>query len=211
MGQADEMNATELVGYVASALVVISLAMTSVVRLRAVSLVGSLTFGVYGALIGSVPIIITNGAIAVLNVWFLRAELGGRRKLGVTVVPADSPFLVDFVGYHLADIHRFQPDFELPPPADDTAAMLLLRDGLPAGVLIGRIEGSELHVILDHVIKPYRDSQISTWVYGKGSGVFRRLGVDRVCSSPGAEQHSSYLERMGFRRVGDRYELDLTG
>jgi len=40
-----------LIGHTASALVVLSLTMTSVVRLRIVSLCGSVTFFVYGALI----------------------------------------------------------------------------------------------------------------------------------------------------------------
>ena len=71
-----ELSPTEIIGYVASLLVVVSLAMTSVVRLRTISLVGSVAFVVYGVLISSVPILITNAAIAVLNVWFLRAELG---------------------------------------------------------------------------------------------------------------------------------------
>ncbi|MDP2028214.1 MAG: hypothetical protein Q8K12_01065 [Thiobacillus sp.] len=202
-------SSTELIGYVASALVVVSLAMTSVVRLRAISLAGSVAFVVYGVLIESVPIMVTNVAIAALNVWFLRAELGGKRNLGATVVTADEPFLVDFLRYHLADIHRFQPGFELPPAADDIVALLLMRDGLPAGALVGRQEGDELHVLLDYVTKPYRDSQLSTWLYGKGSGVLRRLGVDAVTSAPGSEPHSSYLARSGFTKVGDRYQLTL--
>jgi hypothetical protein len=203
------LDTTELIGYVASALVVVSLAMTSVVKLRTISLAGSLAFVVYGVAIESIPIVVTNAAIAVLNVWFLRAELGGRRDLAASVVPADSPFLVDFIGYHLQDIHRFQPDFELPPADPDTVAMLLMRDGLPAGALIGMRDGTDLHVLLDHVITPYRDSQISAWLYGTGSTAFRRLGVERVLSAPGAESHNSYLERMGFHRAGDRYELVL--
>ena len=69
-----ELNGVEMVGYLASALVVLSLTMTSVVRLRMVSFCGSITFFVYGVLIDSVPIMITNGAIAVINVWFLRKE-----------------------------------------------------------------------------------------------------------------------------------------
>jgi hypothetical protein len=76
--------------------------------------------------------------------------------------------------------------------------------------LIGRVEGSELRVALDYVTKPYRDSQISTWLYGKGSGVFRKLGVDRITSAPGTEPHSSYLAKSGFTQVGDSYELVLT-
>ena len=203
------LSSTELVGYLASALVVISLAMTSVVRLRAISLVGSVTFVVYGALIDSVPIIVTNAAIATLNVWFLRAELGGRRHLGASVVAADDPFLVDFLRYHLPDIHRFQPTFELPAAEPDLLALLMMRDGLPAGALIGSLDDGMLRVRLDYVTKPYRDSQLSQWLYGKGSGVLRRLGVTTVSSEPGTEPHRSYLARNGFIQVGGRYELVL--
>jgi hypothetical protein len=203
------VNTTELVGYAASALVVASLAMTSVVRLRAISLVGSITFVVYGALIGSVPIIATNVAIAALNVWFLRAELGGKRHLGAIEVAADAPFLVDFLRYHLDDIHRFQPTFQPPTADDDVIALLLMRDGLPAGALLGELDGEELKVRLDYVTKQYRDSQLSTWLYGKGSGVLRRLGVATVSSEPGTEPHRTYLARSGFAKVGDRYQLVL--
>jgi len=180
-----------------------------VVRLRGISLVGSLTFVVYGVLIESVPIVATNAAIAVLNVWFLRAELGGKRHLGATVVPADDPFLVDFVRYHLPDIHRFQPEFELPVAEPGLLALLLMRDGLPAGALIGTIKGGELYVRLDYVTKPYRDSQLSQWLYGRGSSVLRKLGVERVSSEPGTEPHSSYLARNGFAKVAGRFERVL--
>jgi len=203
------LDLTELIGYLASALVVVSLAMTSVVRLRTISLVGSVTFVAYGVLIESVPIVATNVAIAALNVWFLRAELGGKRTLGATVVPPDAPFLTDFLRYHLTDIHKFQPGFEPPVAGDDVVTMLLMRDGLPAGAFVGRLDGSDLHVDLDYVTKPYRDSLISQWLYGKGAGVFRRLGVERIISAPGADAHSAYLAKAGFVRRADRYELTL--
>lgn len=203
-----DLNTTELIGYVASALVVVSLAMTSVVRLRAISLVGSGAFVAYGAMIGSVPIMVTNAAIAALNLWFLRRELGGKRNLGALVVPVDDPFLVDFLSYHLADIHRFQPDFRLEAGAA-SLALLLMRDGFPAGALIGNQVDDELVVQLDHVIKPYRDSQISTWLYGSGSSVFRRLGIERISTARGTEAHNNYLTRIGFVPVDDRYMLSL--
>ena len=70
-------------------------------------------------LIDSVPIMITNGAIAAINVWFLRKEFASGqpngRDLGVSHIRPDSPFLADFVAFHLIDIHRFQPDFRCPP------------------------------------------------------------------------------------------------
>ena len=210
-----ELSGVELVGYVASALVVLSLTMTSVVRLRMVSLCGSIIFLVYGALIESVPIMITNGSIAVINVWFLRKEFasGGPhgRDLGVSRIRPDSPFLADFVAFHIADIHRFQPDFRL-PAGNDIVTWLLNRDGLPAGLLIGRRQGSTLTIDLDYVLGPYRDSRLGRWLYGPGVDVFRADGITALRSAGTTDTHRKYLERVGFRASTtdpDLYELTL--
>lgn len=199
----------ELVGYLASALVVASLAMTSVVRLRMISLVGSVVFVVYGALIGAIPIIITNVAIAVLNLWFLRAELTGKRSLGAVPIAVDSPFLTDFLRYHLDDIHRFQPEFDPAALRPDDVALVLMRDGLPAGALIGRREGRELRVSLDYVTRAFRDSRLGTWMYGTANPVFDDLGVRTVVTTAVTDTHVAYLTRLGFTRHGDVFERSV--
>jgi hypothetical protein len=205
-----ELSGVELVGYLASALVVLALTMTSVVRLRMVSLAGSITFFVYGTLIDSVPIMITNGSIAVINVWFLRREFasGGPhgRDLGVSHIRADSPFLADFIAFHLIDIHRFQPDFHV-PKGDDVVTLLLNRDGLPAGLLIGRRAGSTLTIDLDYVLGPYRDSRLGRWLYGPGAQVFRADGIDQLRSAGTTDTHRKYLERVGFRPSTDEPDV----
>ncbi|HSL56488.1 MAG TPA: hypothetical protein VK866_01470 [Acidimicrobiales bacterium] len=203
-----ELDAVELIGYAASALVVLSLAMTSVVRLRAISFVGSLTFTVYGALIGSVPIVITNVAIALLNVWFLRAELGGGRDLGASVIDADAPFLADFIRFHRDDMRRFQPTMSIPD--HDAFALLLLRDGLPAGALVGKRHDHVLEITLDYVMSAYRDSRIGGWLFGPGADVFRDQGFTRLETRPGDDTHRDYLETVGFRPEGSVHVLDLT-
>ncbi len=196
-----EFNGQELVGYVASALVVISLAMTSVVRLRVISLLGSLAFVAYGLLIGSIPIIVTNAAIACLNVWFLSRELGGRRDLGATVVPPDSPFLADFLAHHAADIAQFQPEWD--PSAASDFALVLNRDGLPAGVVLGNRRDDALEITLDYVLRSYRDSRIGRWLYGQGAGVFRTVGFVGLSTAGGNETHRNYLQRVGFEYDGE--------
>lgn len=207
---------TELVGYAASALVVLSLTMTSVVRLRVISLAGSLTFVAYGILIESVPIMITNASIAVINVWFLarefRPESRRGRDLGVSWIRADSPFLLDFVEFHRDDIHRFQPDFSM-PAGDDVVALMLTRDGLPAGLLVGRRDANRLRIDLDYVLAAYRDSRLGRWVFGPGASVFRDAGIERLTAAAPNDTHARYLERVGFTRDdpqdGHRLTLSL--
>lgn len=195
------LEPVELIGYLASALVVTSLAMTSVVRLRTVSLVGSITFVVYGLAIGAIPIVITNVSIAALNVWFLRRELGGRRDLGAVVVPPDSPFLVDFLGHHADEIRGFQPDWAGGDGAD--FALVLTRDGLPAGVLLGRRDGDRLDIGLDYVLRAYRDSSLGRWLFGPGADVFTGAGIRELTATARTETHGAYLERVGFSWAGN--------
>lgn len=210
-----ELSGAELVGYLASLLVVISLTMTSVVRLRMISLAGSLTFIVYGILIESAPIMLTNGAIAVINLWFLRKEFAagsrGGRDLGASAIRPDSPFLRDFVAFHLDDIHRFQPDFTM-PTGDDVFTLMLNRDGLPAGFLVGRRNDDMLMIDLDYVLGPYRDSRIGQWLFGAGADVFRHAGIDTLRTTADTDTHRKYLQRIGFRPASiapDVLELEL--
>ncbi len=192
------VGSTEILGYVASAIIVTSLTMSSVVRLRVLSLFGSTTFFVYGLLIESTPIMITNFSIATINVWFLTKEFRkGGVDLGVSRIRADSPFLLDFITFHATDIGRFQPDFAM-PVGDDVVALLLTRDSLPAGALIGRQEGDVLHVDLDYVLAAYRDSRLGDWLYRDHSKVFRSLGINELRAEVTTDAHVRYLERMGF-------------
>ena len=209
-----EFSGVEVVGYVASLLVVISLTMASVVRLRILSLLGAITFVIYGLLIGSPPIVLTNAAIVVINVWFLGKEFSTSSSrgidLGASRIRADSPFLDDFVSYHLADIHQFQPDFHL-PRGDDVAAWMLTRDGLPAGLLIGRRDDSTLTIDLDYVLAPYRDSRLGRWLFGPGAATFRDAGITTLRSAGDTATHRRYLEGMGFRAADgdDAFHLTL--
>ncbi|GAA4238230.1 YgjV family protein [Postechiella marina] len=61
----------EWLGYTAMATVLISFLMKSVTKLRIVNTFGCLLFVVYGGFIQSMPIIITNGAIFGINIFYL--------------------------------------------------------------------------------------------------------------------------------------------
>lgn len=189
----------EIIGYVASALVVLSLAMTSVVRLRTISFIGSVTFVIYGALIGSVPVIITNTAVALLNAYFLYKEFT-KKNLAMVPIAADAPFLADYLAANHADIVKLVPGFVLAP---DAHVWLLNRDGLPAGVLVGRLVDDALHVDLDYVTPAFRDSRMGTYVYGDGAKAFRELGAAYLVAEPGSPEHRRYLESMHFIPAGD--------
>lgn len=193
----------EIIGYVASALIVASLAMTSVLKLRTISLLGSIAYVVYGVMLLAWPIVIANAIIAGLNILNIYRELDKKNMdLGVSPIDVDAPYLLDFLESSRADIAKFQPG--VAPEAGDKA-WLLLRDALPAGALIARVEGDDLHVKLDYVRPPFRDSKLGEWMFGDG---FKKLGlpkVSRIVANPGTAEHRRYLTSLGFNDDGQTF------
>jgi hypothetical protein len=62
---------TEYSGYAASALVLVSFLMKDLLKLRIINSAGCLLFILYGILLGSVPVIVTNVAIVLINLFYL--------------------------------------------------------------------------------------------------------------------------------------------
>jgi uncharacterized protein with PQ loop repeat len=62
---------TDYIGYIASGVVLLSFLMRKMLFLRIVNTIGCVFFIVYGILLGQAPIIITNAAIVLINIYYL--------------------------------------------------------------------------------------------------------------------------------------------
>lgn len=195
----------ELIGYAGSALIVVSLMMRSVLRLRWINLAGALVFAVYGLLIAAPPVWVVNGAIVLIDIYHLAQLKRDRREaFEMLEVNPDSRYLARFVEAHREGIRRFQPEFQ----GIETThrVFLVLRDLVPVGVLAMRpgADGGAV-VDLDYVIPGYRDLRPGTFLFRRGT-IRSALGITRLVTEPGSAAHQRYLAKMGFERVGDRYE-----
>jgi hypothetical protein len=194
----------ELIGYLASGLIVVSLLMSSVLRLRLINLVGSGVFTAYGVLIASPPVIVANAAIVLINlyhlstIWRARAE---ESYFEVVAWPTGGVYLPRFLSFHRDDIARHQPDFA--GLRDDHTALVVLRDAVPVGLVLLRDEGDgRARIDLDYVIPAYRDLRAAMHLYRSG-GAFHDRGIRTVTATAATDVHRRYLERMGFEPEGD--------
>jgi hypothetical protein len=71
-------NYTDYIGYIASALVLISFLMKNITYLRVINTIGCGFFILYGIFLPSTPIIITNAAIVLVNLYYLLKIVRGR-------------------------------------------------------------------------------------------------------------------------------------
>ncbi len=61
----------ELIGYIASIFIVVSLTMTNIIKLRVINSIGCLLFVTYGVLVGAIPVVLSNIAILLINLYNL--------------------------------------------------------------------------------------------------------------------------------------------
>jgi GNAT superfamily N-acetyltransferase len=201
----------ELIGYIASALVAISLMMSSILRLRLINLLGSAAFTVYGALIGAYPVFAVNLFIVFINIYYLTRILRAKELFRLLEMHPDSAYLHLFLSFHAEQIRQFFPAFPSRPPRADLV-VFVLRDMVPAGVLLGEVRGATLDVHLDFVIPQYRDLKIGRYLFAEQASYFRERGIREIEAPAGADRHEAYLRRMGFTPAPEapgRYRLAL--
>lgn len=190
----------ELVGYIASALIIVSITQKSILKLRVICLVGAVAFLIYAIGIGAYPIAVVNVMAAGIHTCYLRKLI--RRKaetFRVLHVLPESKYLQDFIDFYGDEIQgRFQPEYVYSPNPGQTAAFVL-RDMVPTGLFIGQhgADGS-FEVLLDFVIPQYRDFKIGRYVYAAGSDVWASSEPTCAWARSSNDEHAKYLRRMGF-------------
>ncbi|MFQ5747234.1 MAG: hypothetical protein ACE5HF_08460 [Gemmatimonadota bacterium] len=188
----------ELVGYLGSALIVASLTMRSILRLRLIGLAGALAFLLYGVLIRAWPIVVTNVVIVGIQVHFLRGLLGAKEYFRILEVRRDSRYLEYFLDVHGREIRHIWPGFAY-APCEGQLTLFILRDLVPAGLFIGEaLDEKTLKLRLDFVIPGYRDLKVGRYLYARGA--LRERGFEVVVAEAGSDETAAYLEKVGFRR-----------
>jgi len=208
------MNWLEVVGWTGSVLVVVSLMQARVLRFRVLNLVGAAIATVYNIVIDVWPFAAMNGAIAVIDVywlWRLLRERHDEAAYEVVEVAPDDAYLARVLDVHATDIARFTATPPVRPtrgaapvgaggPA--TAAFLVVRGDETVGVVQLRDEGARTaRVLLDYVTPRFRDFTPGEFVYRR-SGIFRERGFDRVVVEP-LDTNKDYFRRVGFAPQAD--------
>jgi len=195
----------EALGWIGSVLVVLSLTQARVLRFRWLNLVGSLIATAYNAVVGIWPFVAMNGAITIINVyWLVRLyrEAHDDTTYEVVEVAPDDAYLLHVLRTHSADIAQFSPHFHADAPPQGRSAFLVQRGDETVGVVVLRDAGDgEAVVELDWVSRRFRDFTPGEFVHRR-SGIFTARGFRRVVVPPDAVHDRTYLERMGFSPDG---------
>jgi hypothetical protein len=203
----------EVVGWVGSALLVVSLLQTRVMRFRVLNTVSCVVLIGYNAAVGVWPMAAMNVVLVAINLWVIARLLRSRhddRTYDAVPIALDEPFLRHLLARHADDIRAFNPDLpdDVAPQAEH--AFVVSTDDTVVGVVLSRAgeQPDEQQVVLDYVLPAYRDFTPGEFVF-RPDGPFAALGTRRVVASPGMAASERYLRAVGFVERDGRRVLDL--
>lgn len=186
----------ELVGYLGSALVVISMLMTSVVKLRVVNTVGSAIFMGYALVIGSYPTALMNLFLIGINVYQLIRLFKDQKQYDLIETGLNDGYVRYFLDRQSADIREWFPGFSA-QGLEDATVWLVCCIHQPASLFIGRQTGPDtMDILLDYAAPIYRDTSAGRYLYNR----LKQKGFRTLTFKGSAPGHVAYMEKTGFRK-----------
>jgi GNAT superfamily N-acetyltransferase len=199
----------EYIGYLASAIILVSLLMSSVKKLRWINLFGSFTFVIYGILIEAYPVAVLNIATVAINIYYLIKMANKKTFFKILSIDKNSKYLEHFLSLHKNDLKNYFDVKEIDVDNADIS-FYILRDIVPAGVFVGtRFNEDTLQIDLDYVSPPYRDFSIGKYLYSEQKQIFIDKGFTNLITYTENPKHISYLKKMGFERCEDLDQTNL--
>ncbi|HXK80697.1 MAG TPA: hypothetical protein PLO05_00890 [Bacteroidales bacterium] len=119
-------------------------------------------------------------------------------QINIIEVTQDDNYLNKFLHYYKKELYNFFPLYE---QSYNDRVFFLIREMNVAGILIVKINGSEMIIELDFIKPEYRDFEIGNYIYNRNTGYFKKLGVSKILAKSFHKKHSKYLIRMGFKQT----------
>ena len=191
----------EIIGYIGSALVIVSMLMTSVVKLRVINTIGSVIFCTYALCIHSYPTAAMQVALIIINLINLHKLLNTKKEYSVVKLTGADSFPKYFLEQNGEDIKKIT----IVVNAVSKTYLICCHSDC-AGILVGTpASENALNVSLDYTTPAYRDTSVGKFLYNK----LKDWNIQKLTAKTTIEQHEKYLLKMGFTKNAAGFEKTL--
>lgn len=184
----------ELFGYLGSVLVVVSMLMSSVIKLRVINIIGSTISGTYAFIIGSFPLVLMNTCLIIINVYNILKLKKESRKYEIVKGDTLDAFFKYFVDHYGDDIKNYFYDFEKEKISGNIVYYVFCNE-TPVGLFVGNKKDDEVEIVLDYTVPAYRDCSVAKFLYI----AIKKDGINKLAIGKPSEKHVQFLEKMNYR------------
>jgi len=195
------------IGYVGSGIIALSMTMNSILKFRWINLVGATIFSLYGFLIDAYPVMILNGFILSVDIFYLIRIYTKKQLFDTLEVKSDNKYLLKFLDFYHDDIQKFYPGFEYKPEMN-SISFFILRNTLVAGLFLAHIDQkNNLCVGVDYATPEYRDYKNGRFVLNRLNHEFKDKGYRKVIAESNSKEQRKYLKKLGFQEISEGHMM----
>ena len=200
----------ELVGYTGSLLVIISMLMTSLTKLRVVNSIGCIVFATYALIIKSYPTAAMQACLLIINCIGLYNLSKNKKQYSITELKNGDSYINFFIESYKNDIEKFFPKvggFSATSVSDDKAKIFLIVTGsTTVGIMLARkVSDDTLEIDMDYTVPAYRDCSAGKFLFD----YLKEKGWKKLIARNEIAEHKDYLNKMGFKAQGDYFEKEF--
>lgn len=193
-----------IIGYLASALLALSLLVNNDLKFRWLNTFGCFAFIVYGMLIGAFPIIITNTILLIINTVYLVKIYNTKEDFDLLEFDADNEIIKKFLAYYSNDIQSYFPGFHL---NKSDIRFVVLRDMVIANIFAALVtEDGKGIVQINYTVPNYRDYKVGRFIFEREKKYLISKGINMlVYNLVHNKNHEEFLKVMGFKKMESGY------
>lgn len=187
-------------GYLASFIVLISLLMKSIIKLRFINTVGALLFTVYAVFLGAWPVVVLNFSLVLINIYYLISYKIKKEPLQYDLVAIDPKeiSLLTFYTTYYDDIVKFFGNVNMDII---NCAFILMKNDQIAGIIMGIKQDKTLDIKIDFVSPAYRDFTVGYALYRDSTDLLAGRGIYKLTMQSNNKDHIQYLLKTGFTQT----------
>lgn len=188
-------------GYLATALLALSLLVNNDLKFRWWNSLGCVAFIVYGLLIHALPVVFTNLLLLGINIFYLIKIYKRSESFDIVPFQWSDPIVEKFLTYYEQDIQQFFPAFDRTSMSGSIRFMVLRNMDLASVFVATVITPGVAEIKIDYTIPRYRDYKVGRYIFEKGNLQLHQhhvhtLVYDRVPN----QKHLRFIELMGFEK-----------
>ncbi len=194
----------QILGYVGTALLALSLVVNNDLRFRWLNTSGCLIFIIYGILINAFPVVLTNGLLLAINGFYLYKIYHKHEIFDIIAFEGEELLIKKFVQFYQKDILQHFPQFSS-EKNNDAIKFVVLRDLVIANIFIASLdnEGNAL-VKINYTVPKYRDFKIGKYIFEQEKKILITKGVKTILYNNLTHKgHINFLKRMKFTQQDD--------
>ena len=191
-----------ILGYLAFILLAISLLVNNEIRFRWLNSLGSISFVLYGLMIDAFPIIITNGLLLCINIFYLIKIYTTDEDFDLIEFFSTDSLIQKYFSFYQKDILTFFPNFSL-QDKENELRFIVLRDLVFANIFVAQISPEGIAFVkINYTVPKYRDFKVGRFIFEKENKYLRSKGIKQIVYKEVINKnHIQFLKIMKFKKV----------